>query len=394
MLEYLLLLLSLIRATMRDREAVVTENLLLRHQLAVLTRPTRRRPRLRARDKLFWVVVRALRRDWRQHLVVVRPESVIRWHRQAWRLFWRWRSRGPIGRPRLDAEVRELIATMARDNPRWGSERIRGELLKPGLVVSKGSIQRYRLRGPAGQGPSSQTWGTFLHNHAHHLWAADLFSVQTLTFKTLYVLVFIAHGRRELMHVNVTANPTAAWVWRQLIEATPWGHKPRHLLRDHDSVYGRDFRRQVRRIGIDAIATPVASPRANAMAERVIGTLRSECLDHLISMSSTSGQYSPSLSSTTTARDPTGHCVSRRRCRRCARWRGQCDHGQCSVVCITCTSEQPDPPADFCAPTRVFAGALPSHSPRSRLARPGPPGRHSEARGRQGSVAAWLARGW
>ena len=106
--------------------------------------------------------------------------------------------------------------------------------------------------------------------------------MQTLTFKTLYVLVFIAHGRRELMHVNVTANPTAAWVWRQLIEATPWGHKPRHLLRDHDSVYGRDFRRQVRRIGIDAIATPVASPRANAVAERVIGTLRRECLDHLI----------------------------------------------------------------------------------------------------------------
>ena len=133
MLEYLLLLLSLIRAAVRDREALVAENLLLRQQLAVLTRPTRKRPRLRARDKLFWVVVRALRRDWRRHLVVVRPESVIRWHRQTWRLFWRCRSRGPIGRPRVSAEVRELIATMARDNPHWGSERIRGELLKLGL---------------------------------------------------------------------------------------------------------------------------------------------------------------------------------------------------------------------------------------------------------------------
>jgi putative transposase len=121
MLEYLFLLFSLLRATVRDREALVAENLLLRHQLAVLTRPTRRRPRLRARDKLFWVVVRALRRDWRRHLVLVRPESVIRWHRQAWRLLWRWRSRGPIGRPRLSAEVRQLIATMARDNPRWGA---------------------------------------------------------------------------------------------------------------------------------------------------------------------------------------------------------------------------------------------------------------------------------
>jgi hypothetical protein len=133
MLEYVMLLLSLIRAAMRDRQALVAENLLLRHQLAVLTRPTRKRPRLRTSDKLFWVMVRAFRRDWRRHLVVVRPESVIRWHRQTWRLFWRWRSRGPIGRPRLSAEVRELIVTMAHDNPRWGSERIRGELLKLGL---------------------------------------------------------------------------------------------------------------------------------------------------------------------------------------------------------------------------------------------------------------------
>src|SRR5881227_2853521 len=280
MLEYLRLLLSLIRASVRDREALVAENVLLRHQLAVLTRPTRKRPHLRTSDKLFWVVVRAFRRDWRRHLVLVRPESVIRWHRQAWRLFWRWRSRGPLGRPRLSAEVRELIATMARDNPRWGSERIRGELLKLGLAVSKRSIQRYRRRGPAH--PSSQTWRTFLANHAHHVWAADLLTVQTLTFKTLYVLVFIAHGRRQLMHVNVTANPTAAWVWRQVIEATPWGRKPRHLLRDRDAVYGRDFRARARRIGIAAIATPVRSPRANAVIERFIGTLRRECLDHLI----------------------------------------------------------------------------------------------------------------
>jgi hypothetical protein len=132
MLEYLLLLLSFVCAAVRDRQALVAENLLLRHQLAVLTRPTRKRPRLRTGDKLFWVVVRALRCDWRRHLVVVRPENVIRWHPQGWRLVWRWRSRGPLGRPRVSPEVRQLIATMARDNPRWGSERIRGELLKLG----------------------------------------------------------------------------------------------------------------------------------------------------------------------------------------------------------------------------------------------------------------------
>jgi len=143
------------------------------------------------------VVARAVCRDWRRHLVLVRPESVIRWHRQAWRLAWRWRSRGLLGRPRLSAEVCELIATMARDNPRWGSERIRGELLKLGLVISQRSIQRYRRRGPAS--PSSQRWRTFLANHAHHLWATDLLTVQTLTFKTLYVLVFIGTLRRECL---------------------------------------------------------------------------------------------------------------------------------------------------------------------------------------------------
>ena len=240
------------------------ENLLLRHQLAVLTRPTRKRPRLRRRDKLFWVLARRLRRRWRRHLVLVRPETVIRWHRQGWRLFWRWRSRPRLGGPRLSAEVRELIATMARDNPRWGSERIRGELLKLGIAVSKRSIQRYRRRGPAR--PPSQTWRTFLANHARAIWAADLFTVQTLTFRTLYVLLFIAHGRRELVHLNVTAHPTAAWVWRQLVEATAWGRRPRYLLRDRDAVYGGDFAERAAALGIETLLAPVRAPRAKGDA--------------------------------------------------------------------------------------------------------------------------------
>jgi transposase InsO family protein len=144
------------------------------------------------------------------------------------------------------------------------------------------AIARFGATAGADQRSPSQTWRTLLVDHAHHLWAADLFTVPTLTFKTLYVLVFIAHGRRQLMHVNVTANPTAAWVWRQLIEATPWGNQPRHLLRDRDAIYARDFKQRAKRIGIDATATPVRSPRANAVAERVIGTLRREHLDHLI----------------------------------------------------------------------------------------------------------------
>ena len=210
-------------AWVRRRQDLVAENLLLRHQLAVLTRPTRTRlrPRLCPWDKLLWVLARRWCAHWREHLTFVTPDTVIRWHRQGWALFWRWQSRSRGGRPHLSPEIRDLIVAMSRDNRLWGTERIRGELLTLGIVVSNRSIRRYRWRGPA-RGPS-QTWRTFLRNHAHHVSAADLFTVPTLTFKTLYVLVFIAHGRRELVHVNVTANPTAAWVWRQLIEATPLG---------------------------------------------------------------------------------------------------------------------------------------------------------------------------
>jgi putative transposase len=169
---------------------------------------------------------------------------------------------------------------MSRDNPRWGSERVRGELLKLGLVVSNRSIRRYRWRPPGR--PPTQSWRTFLRNHAHAIWAADLCVVQTLTFKTLYVLVFIAHGRRELVHLAVTGHPTAAWVWRQLVEATAWGRRPKHLIRDRDAVYGGDFRDRAKALGIETVLTPVRAPRANAIAERLIGTLRRECLDYVV----------------------------------------------------------------------------------------------------------------
>ncbi len=226
MLDVLWFLLTTVRAVVRPRQDLVLENLLLRHQLGVLTRPTRRRSRARLRpwDKLLWVLARRFCAGWREHLNFVTPDTVVRWHRLGWRLFWRWKSRSGSGRPHLSSEVRDLIATMSRDNRLWGTERIRGELLKLGIVVSNRSIRRYRWRGP-GRAPT-QTWRMFVRNHAQHLWAADLLSVPTLTFKTLHVLVFIAHGRREVVHVNVTANPAAAWVWRQLIEATPWARNP------------------------------------------------------------------------------------------------------------------------------------------------------------------------
>jgi transposase InsO family protein len=278
-LDWLWLLLGTLPVLLRDRHALLVENLLLRQQLAVAFRG-RPRPRLRRRDRLFWTVARRVCADWRRHLVVVRPETVLRWHRRGWRLFWWWRSRRPMGRPRVPAEIRDLIAVMSRDHPSWGTVRIRGELRKLGIAVSAGSIRRYRWCRPTR--PPSQTWRTFLRNHAAQIWAADLFTVPTVTFRTLYVLFFISHDRRELVHFRVTAHPTAAWIWRQLIEATAWRRQPKYLLRDRDSVYGHDFLTKAGRLGIDTLLTPFRAPRANAIAERVVRTLRNDCLDHVL----------------------------------------------------------------------------------------------------------------
>src|SRR5207245_3085688 len=233
--ELLLIVLHTLFAAVRSRRDLALENLVLRHQLQVALR-TNPHPRLHGPDRILWVWLRRLWPEgWREHLRVVQPETVLRWHRKGWRLYWTWKSRTRLGRPRLSAELKALVGRLSRENPLWGTERIRGELLKLGIVVSNRSIRRYRWRrlGPG----DHQRWRTFLSNQLRGIWAADLFVVQTVTFRTLYVFFCIRHGHRQLVHVHVTANPTAAWVWRQLIEATPWNCKPRHLLRDRDVVY-------------------------------------------------------------------------------------------------------------------------------------------------------------
>jgi transposase InsO family protein len=282
MLELLRLLLPAMARLFRDRHDLLVENLLLRHQLQVALR-SRPRPHLKSGDRLVWLVARSVYRNWRRPLILVRPETVVRWQRQGWRLYWRWRSGRHLGRPRLSPEIRELIATMASENPLWGTERIRGELLKLGIVISSRSIRRYRRRRHAR--PPSQSWRTFLANHSQAIWAADLFVIQTLTFQTLYVIFFISHGRRQLLHVEATAHPTAGWVWRQLIEATPWDRKPRYLIHDRDRVWGADFSPRLARLGIKSLRTPIQAPRANSVGERWVRTIRRECLDHLIPLS-------------------------------------------------------------------------------------------------------------
>ncbi len=257
MLGFLLILLRVVIDCSRPREDLALENLFLRHQLEVLIR-RKPKPRLRNRDRIFWVWMRWLWPDgWTRQLRIVQPETVIGWHRRGWRLYWTWRSRTRFGRPRLTMEVRELIARISRDNPLWGTERIRGELLKLEIVVSNRSIRRYRWRGPKHE--RSQSWRTFLRNQMTGIWAADLFVVQTVGFQTLYVFFLIRHERRELIHFNVTASPTAAWIWRQVIAAFAWGCQPRHLIHDRDNAYGGDFGTKLAGIGIADVRNALPS---------------------------------------------------------------------------------------------------------------------------------------
>jgi transposase InsO family protein len=276
---YISLLFAILRAAFRAQEDVVLENLALRHQLAILMRSARR-PRLEPADRLLWCWLSRRWSGWRSAVVVVQPDTIVRWHRTAWRRYWTWRNRRPPGRPRISAEVRELIQRLARDNPRWGAVRIQGELRKLGIAVSARSVRRYRRT--VKRRPPSQSWRAFLRNHAPQIWAADFLTVQTLTFHTLYVFFFVTHERRRVVHLNVTAHPTAEWVWRQLIAATPWREQPRYLVRDRDRCYGAAFIPRALKLGIETLLTPVQAPKANAIAERLVGTLRRECLDHLI----------------------------------------------------------------------------------------------------------------
>src|ERR1700694_2425924 len=276
----LLLLLRTLITSLRSRRDVTLENLLLRHQLQVTLR-NNLPLRLSKRDRILWVWARRLwPGGWRGHLLMVQPETVLRWHHKGWRLYWSWRSRTRLGRPRRSREVRDLIHRMSCDNRLWGTERIRGELLNLGMVVRNRSIHRYRWRKPTPTG--SQSWRTFLSNELKGIWAADLLVVHTITYRILYVFFFITHARRELIHLNVTTNPTAAWIWRQLLEATPWGRQPAHLLHDREAVYGRDFDRHAAQLGITGVRTPPRAPKANSIAERLVETIRRECLDHVI----------------------------------------------------------------------------------------------------------------
>ena len=211
-------------------------------------------------------------------MVLVKPATVVQWHRKGFRLYWWHRSR-PLGRPRMGREIRDLIRTMSLANPLWGAPRIHGELLKLGIEVSQATVGRYLPWRPKVPSP---TWRSFLHNHLHDIAAVDMFVVVTARFQLLYALVVLGHGRRKVIHFDATPNPTQGWLARQITEAFPWDTAPRFLLRDRDASYGQTFRDRVQAMAIEEVITAPRSPWQNAYVERIIGSIRRECLDHVI----------------------------------------------------------------------------------------------------------------
>ncbi len=209
----------------------------------------------------------------------MKPQTVIRWHRKGFRLYWTWKSRNKGGRPQIDAEIRTLIRRMARENPTWGAPRIHGELLKLGFKLGEATVSRYM---PRRRKPPSQSWRTFLRNHTKDLISIDFFVVPTATFRVLYVFLVLEHERRRIVHFNVTEGPSARWTGQQLVNAFPYDSAPRYVIRDRDKIYGADFVRRVRAMGVEQVPTAPRSPWQNPYCERVIGTLRRDCLDHVI----------------------------------------------------------------------------------------------------------------
>ena len=265
---------------LKTRAALQLENLALRHQIGVLRRSASKRPRLNQSDRFLWVWLAGVWTDWRSSLVIVKPETVLAWHRKAFRIFWTWKIRkGNIGRPAVPRETRDLIRRMSRENAGWGAPRIHGELLKLGINIGETMVSKYLVRS---RKPPSQTWRTFLNNHVKSLVSVDFFTVPTIRFQILYVFMVLAHERRRILHFAVTAHPTAEWTAQQLREAFPWDSAPRYLLRDRDRIFGHDFVEQVKAMGIQQVLSAPRSPWQRAYIERVIGTIRRECLDHVI----------------------------------------------------------------------------------------------------------------
>ena len=252
MLSLLVVILRTFRSSLTSRDQLIVENMMLRQQLAMLQQSVKR-PRVSPLDRLYWVLFSKTFAQWRAMLRVLHPDTVVRWHRLGFRRYWTFKSRRHrAGRPPIDADIRKLIRQMQSTNVGWGAPRIHGELLKLGIDISQATVPKYIKRQ---RKPPSQTWRTFLTNHAECLSSIDFFTVPTVTFRILYIFIVLSHDRRHIVHFNVTEHPTAQWTGQQIVEAFPFDTAPRYLLRDRDKIYGELFQRRIRSLGIDEVVT-------------------------------------------------------------------------------------------------------------------------------------------
>jgi transposase InsO family protein len=273
------LILAVLASLFKSKIRHEAENAALRHQLIVLRRNMRGRVRLTNHDRWFFVQLYRWFPSILTVLTIIRPATLVRWHQAGFRGYWRWKSQRRGGRPQIEADVRALIRQMSIENPLWGSPRIHGELLKLGFAVAQSSVAKYMVKR---RGPPSQGWRTLLHNHAPDIAAMDLFVVPTIGFDLLYAFIIVRLDRRGLVWINVTTKPTAEWIARQLTEAFPRDEAPHCLIRDRDQIYGAIVTRRLRAMGIRDKPTAPASPWQNGFAERLIGSIRRECVDHFI----------------------------------------------------------------------------------------------------------------
>jgi hypothetical protein len=279
MFAFFCFVLAVLTSPFKSKSRLEAENAALRHQLMVLQRKVQGRVRLTNTDRWFLIQLYRWFPSILQVVTIAQPETLVRWHRAGFRRYWRWKSRRRGGRPQIDADLRALIRRMSVENSLWGAPRIHGELLKLGFEVAQSSVAEYVIKR---RGSPSQGWRTSLRNHAPDIAATDLFVVPTIGFNLLYAFVIVRLDRRDLVWINVTANPTAERIARQLTEAFPWDGAPRYLLRDRDRLYGAVVIRRMRAMGIRDRPIAAASLWQNGFAERLIGSIRRECVDHLV----------------------------------------------------------------------------------------------------------------
>ncbi|MBF0153634.1 MAG: transposase [Magnetococcales bacterium] len=282
MLNMLSLFLVGITSTFRSKAALQIEILALRHQIIVMQRKQKQRLMIRQWDRLFWVWLSRIWPNWQNALMIFKPSTVLKWHREGFRLYWKWKSsKRSGGRKSVPKDVRDLIKRMSLENPLWGAPHIHGELMKLGYSLAQSSVSRHMVKPKK---HPSQTWKTFLKNHASQIVAMDFFTIPDISFKVLYVLIFINHDRRKIIHFNVTTNPTASWVAQQIREAFPRDTAPRFLLHDRAPAFQAECRTTLRAMGIEEVITAPASPWQNPYAERMIGSIRRDVLDHIITL--------------------------------------------------------------------------------------------------------------